>query len=269
MIKRFVYVAAFTAFMAPAFAETPAKTGDATKTTTAETETTKAATGEKKKEEKKLTPEEVAAAEKAAEEAAAAKAKAMGEGEPRALIMDILGFSEPNIDAFDELGDGASILLEAKAELAMTFYPTCEDLTIRGGKITIAGDKLTLTNGKLVAREKGECPGNVKLSPADVVNASVVTRSIKTKPVISTTPKVIGVAGPGAAKYTKIGVYGPDGVVFEAPLKTRGVAWPKDAGALDPTKHYTIVLTGPDAQMFAARVVPVEGASNITMFRIK
>lgn len=257
MIKRFFYAAALTALMTPAFAETPAKTGDASKPAATETD------------KKKLTPEEAAAAEKAAEEAAAAKAKAMGEGEPRALIMDILGFSEPRIDAFDELGDGASILLEETAELAMTFYPTCEDLKIRGGKITISGDKLTLVNGKLVAREKGECPGNVKLSPADVVNASVVTRSIKTKPIISTTPKFIAIAGPGASKYNKIGVYGPDGVVFEAELKTRGVAWPEDAGELKAGLQYTIALTGPDTQMFAARVVPIEGVSNITMFRIK
>ena len=266
-MKKIAFAAAFAAMMSPAYAET--KPEDGKKTEATKVETTKAETEKAEEKKKELTPEEKAAKAEKEAKLAEEKAKLMGAGEPRALILDILGFSEPKIDSFDELNDGANILLEAKAEIALTYYPTCEDLTIRGGRITISGEKMTLDNGELVSRTKGVCPGNVKLSPADVVNASVVTRSIRTKPIISTAPKRIGIAGPGAAKYTNIGVYGPDGAVFEAKLEGRGAAWPKDAGTLEPGKQYTIVLTGPEVQMFAARVVPDETASPVTVFRIQ
>ena len=101
------------------------------------------------------------------------------------------------------------------------------------------------------------------------MNASVVTRSAESKPTISTTPRVIGVVGPGSANYTRIGVYGPNGTVFEADLKGHGATWPAEAGKLEPGTQYTIVLTGPDTQMFAARVKPDETASPVTVFRIQ
>ena len=204
-----------------------------------------------------------------AEEAALAKARAMGEGEPRALIIDILGLSEPAIDAFDELNDGASILLGDEAELVLTYYPTCEDLTIRGGRISIEGERMTLDDGKLVARETGHCPGDVRLSPADIVNASVLLRSIRRRPLISTTPKLIGVTGPGSENYSKIAFYGPEGLLFEADLDGRRVPWPEQAGDLAADQIHTVVLSGADVQTFAARVRAVEDASPVTVFRLK
>ena len=63
-----------------------------------------------------------------------------------------------------ELGDGASVLLEAKAELSVLFYPTCEDLMIRGGRIEIAGDKLTI--GDIASSQfelYGDLPGLYRL----------------------------------------------------------------------------------------------------------
>lgn len=270
-MKRVMLATAIAALLSPALAETKS---DADKSAGAAAETkakaVKPAEGDDKAAEKKeLTPEEKAALEEKKAALAEAKAKAMGEGEPRALIIDIIGFTEPQIDPFDELNDGASILLEATAEMAMTYYPTCEDIKIRGGRISIKGERMTLENSEVVGRTKGQCPGNVDLSPADLVNASVVTRTAVSKPTISTTPKLIGVVGKGAAKYTTISVYGPDGPVFEAPLKGRGAAWPEDAGELDPGKQYTIVLTGPEVQMFAARVKPDGEASPVTVFRIQ
>lgn len=200
---------------------------------------------------------------------AGAKPKvATGAGEARALVLDITGPSVPGIEAFDELADGASIVLDPKTEMTLTYYPTCEDLTIRGGHIRIAGERMMLDKGELIARSKGDCPGSVKLSAVQVVNASVVTRAVRKGPAISTTPKMIGVAGPGAAKYTKIGVYGAGGKVFEANMAGRGAAWPDGTPALAAGAIYTVVFTGPDAQKYAARVIPNKTASRVTVFRI-
>ena len=190
-------------------------------------------------------------------------------GEPRALVMDVTGFSEPEIMAFDELGDGTSVTLEAKAELSLTFYPTCEDLTIRGGTVKIAAGKLDIAGGEIVSRAKGECPGHVKLSPSDVINASIVTRSVKPRPWINPQPLMIGLVGPGAKNYEKIGVYAKDGVVFEAPLDGRGIVWPAETAPLELGKQYLVVLTGAETQMFAARVLPDEDAPRVTVFRLQ
>ena len=190
-------------------------------------------------------------------------------GEPRALVMDVIGASEPEIMAFDELGDGSSVTLEAEAELSMTFYPTCEDLTIRGGTVKIAAGKLDIAGGEIVSRAKGECPGHVKLSPSDVINASIVTRSVKPRPWINPQPLMIGLVGANARNYEKIGVYAKDGVIFEAPLDGRSVVWPAETAPLELGKQYLVVLTGTDIQMFAARVLPDKDAPRVTVFRLQ
>ena len=259
MFRHFFIACAVAAICAPAWAEEPAKKpaagaeAPAAEASSPADGSTKPAEGSADAEGAVTPPE---------------REGPIGDGEPRALVMDIAGFSDPAIEAFDELNDGAEVKLEAKAEIAMTFYPTCEDLTIRGGTLSIAEGKLAIKDGTIVSRAKGECPGHVKLSPADVVNASIVTRTIKQRPWINTDPLMIGLAGSKAGAYEKIGVYATDGTVFEAPLTGRGVVWPEGAGKLKPGEQYTIVLTGKDIQTFAAKVIPDEKAPRVTVFRL-
>ncbi len=271
MFRRLILAAAAAAAFSPALAQDAVKepatklgspTAEATapKVDAAKPADTEGATGGEG--------EAATTAEGEATAAAPTRDGPIGDGEPRALIMDIAGFSDPAIEAFDELNDGAEVKLEAKAELAMTFYPTCEDLTIRGGTFKISDGKLAIKDGEVLTRTKGECPGHVKLSPADVVNASIVTRTITPRPWISTDPLMIGLAGSKAGKYENIGVYSTDGKIFEAPLTGRGVVWPEGAAKLVPGEQYTIVLTGKDIQTFAARVSPDEKAPRVTVFRL-
>lgn len=190
--------------------------------------------------------------------------------QPRALVMDLSGKVEPAISAFDEINDGALIKLDPDAKISLTFYPTCENLTIKGGSIKIAGKKLSVTGGKIVSKAKGECPGNVALAPADLINASIITRSIRPRPWISPDPSTILAVGAGTGEYTKFSVYSKgEGVIVEAVMKNHKAVWPDGAPKLKPGKMYLFVLTGPDKQMHQARVMVDEKAPRILVLRQK
>lgn len=201
-------------------------------------------------------------------ETAAAATDVQGDGEPRALVLDLIGDTDPMVAMFDEINDGASILLGAETEIAMTYYPTCEDLTIRGGKLTFNDTALRVEGGKVVARAKSDCPGSVKLSPADVVNAAIVTRSTRMRPEVSPQIGRIVLAGPNSGAYNHIAVYAPGKKIIETEMIGRGITWPEDAPELEAGKSYIVVMRGPDIQTYAARVRVVDGASPTVVLRI-
>ena len=199
---------------------------------------------------------------------AAASSYALAD-QPRALVMDMIGESEPEISAFDELNDGASIKLVGEAEISLTFYPTCEDVTVRGGTLRIDNDKLALAGGKIISRVKGECPGYVKLSPSDIINASIVTRSVKPKPWISPDPAAVLAIGEGTGTYDYFAVYSADGMILETTMENHKAIWPAGTPSLEAGKLYLFVLTGPEQQMHQARVLIDEKAPRVIVLRQK
>ena len=77
----------------------------------------------------------------------ASPASAWADEQMRALVTDVTGDVSPEIYAFDEVPAGTVIDLGTGGELSLTFYPTCSDVTLRGGKVTIGDDTISTSDG--------------------------------------------------------------------------------------------------------------------------
>lgn len=186
--------------------------------------------------------------------------------EPRALVMDIIGDTNPMIDAFDELDAGARIALVGDAEITLTFYPTCEDVTVRGGTVTITDTQMTVDQGEIVSSEGAECPSDVKLAPSDVINAAIITRAARPMPKIALRP-VVSVIGADADGYTRMVVHTVDGRVGEVSMDDGKAVWPESVAALSAGSEYLVVLMGNGVQMRVAKVMAEADAPRVTVLR--
>lgn len=186
---------------------------------------------------------------------------------PKALILDITGGIEPAVEAFDELPSGQTLTLAPGSELSLTFYPTCEDVTIRGGIISITDNSMTIDgDGEVTAYAKGECPGNVKLSASDLINAAIITRSNDQRPAISLRP-TIAVIGRDISRFHSVSVHDKDGLVQRVPLDGRRAVWPVDGVTLTDGGEYLLVVEGDDVQLQMAKILAVADAPQIIILR--
>lgn len=202
--------------------------------------------------------------------AAALAAPSIAAAEPTVLIIDMSGTSTPKVEAFDELDAGAVVTLGALSKIALTFYPTCEELTIQGGTIRIMDDHLTIDDsGKVIAHSKGACPGAVSLTAVDIINAAIITRAApKDQPKIALRP-VIGLVGITPGAYDTMSIRSSNGWSQTLPINGRRIAWPAGMPPLNAGGRYIVTITGPDVQPFAAKVTAVEDAPGVTLLQPK
>ncbi|MEL7469161.1 MAG: hypothetical protein AAFN27_11950 [Pseudomonadota bacterium] len=189
--------------------------------------------------------------------------------DPRALVTDVIGNTIPEIFAFDEIDAGTTIVLDDSAELRLTFYPTCEDITVRGGEVAIFDAHMTIEgDGELLEYIEGECPTAVKLTESDIINAAVISRAQNAQkdPEISPRP-VIGVGGAGSQRFHTIIVTGGRGVRIEMPIVLRKGIWPADAEPLQHGKKYGIAIVGDDIKPRVAKVIANSDAPELLVLR--
>ncbi len=181
-----------------------------------------------------------------------AAGQACAEG-TRALVLDVLGDVAPPVELFQELEIGDRLTLGPAAEITLTHYAACEEVTLRGGTITIEDASMTAVGSALIGRVEADCPEMVSLTAADITNAAIITRAMSDKPLVPLRPN-IAIAVPNAASYNELSVMGGDGAVATVAISGRRVAWPSGTAPLMDGGDYTIILRGPEAQQFAARV---------------
>lgn len=189
-------------------------------------------------------------------------------GEPRALVMDVVGETSPDVFAFDEIDAGTTITLVGDAEISMTFYPTCEDVTIRGGSIKVHDEAMMVEDpGIVVNYTKGECPGAVKLVESDIINAAIITRSATiTHQKIALRPR-IAVIGPDTDGYDRVAIHGSDGIVASMRLDGNAAVWPDGQRGLKAGGRYLVAVTGTDVPIRIAKVVAEAEAPALLLLR--
>ncbi|MEM1161815.1 MAG: hypothetical protein AAGJ28_12845 [Pseudomonadota bacterium] len=187
---------------------------------------------------------------------------------PKALIIDIIGSVEPAVEAFDEIPAGQTLTLAPGSEISLTFYPTCEDVSIRGGTLSIGDDSMTIDDdGEVTAYTKGECPGNVELKASDLINAAIITRSNDSRPAISLRP-TSAVIGRDISRFNAVAIYNIDNtLVQEVPLNGRKAIWPADVAPLTDGSEYLLVVKGTDVQMQQAKILAVADAPQVIILR--
>ncbi|MEM9060634.1 MAG: hypothetical protein AAGD13_09245 [Pseudomonadota bacterium] len=189
--------------------------------------------------------------------------------DPRALVTDVIGTTTPEIFAFDEIDAGTTIVLGASSEVRLTFYPTCEDVAVRGGEIAIFDTHMTIEgDGELLEYIEGNCPSAVKLTESDIINAAVISRAMNVRidPEISLRP-VVGVGGANAGAFHTIIVTGSRGMRVAMPIVGRKGVWPADAEPLKNGKKYGIAIIGDTVKPRVAKVIANSDAPELLVLR--
>lgn len=187
--------------------------------------------------------------------------------EPQAVILDVVGDTTPAVEAFDELPAGTKLTLSPGAVVQLGHYATCAEVTVEGGTIAIEAERVMFDGNKSVTQDGETCVSNVTLAVADLVSASIVTRSVVSGlPQIAPKPAV-AVAGPDADGYTTLFVIAGGKTVMTTDIVDRRAQVPADAEALVPGQTVTLVVKGPDVRQRAARAEVAEDAAGWVVLR--
>jgi hypothetical protein len=107
------------------------------------------------------------------------------------VILDVQGETTPAIELFDELPSGVTLDLGADSTVQLGHYATCSEVTVVGGTIAIEPERVMFDKNQSVTKDGETCVSNVTIAAADVVSASIVTRSVgRGGPLIAPRPMV-------------------------------------------------------------------------------
>lgn len=187
--------------------------------------------------------------------------------EPSVVIFDVQGDVSPAIEAFDELPAGVTLDLGAGAIVQLGHYASCAEVTVTGGTIAIEAERVMFDGNQSVTQDGETCVSNVTLAAADIVSASIVTRSSESAgPTIAPRPSV-AVGGPDGGGYTMLTILMGSEKVMSAPIVNRRAVVPADAAPLEPGQKVTLIINGPNVQQHAARAVVAEDAAGWVVLR--
>lgn len=187
-------------------------------------------------------------------------------GEPAALVLDVSGPVEPEIGLYEEVGDGTVLKLGTNSRLTLSHYGICEEVTLSGGTLSVSTDKLGIVGGEVLGRNAVQCPDQVVMAAADLINMSVTLRSSRKSRVMPSSPDFV-LAGAWGKKFDRIDVHGADGRVATIPVVGGHGAWPIDTPPLEVGSAYVVVLNGPGAQQHAARIEVTEDTQGLTVLK--
>jgi hypothetical protein len=97
---------------------------------------------------------------------AATAARPAHADEAAALVLNVSGFTEPELPPYAEIRDGQHLTLRAGARLTFLHYRTCTRVTVRGGDVTVGADGYELGGGAYQSRERVPCPVKIAVVAA-------------------------------------------------------------------------------------------------------
>ncbi len=173
--------------------------------------------------------------------------------EPAALVLDISGQVDPEVGLFDEVADGTVLKLGKDAHLTLSHYGICEEVALVGGTVSIGREKLDLEGSQVESRTPVQCPDTIVMSAADLVNMSVTLRSAKQARVMAPTPDFV-LAGKWGKQFDRLDVHSKSGRMATMSVSDGQASWPEDVAPLTVGETYVVILNGPGAQQYAARI---------------
>jgi hypothetical protein len=187
-------------------------------------------------------------------------------GDPAALVLDVSGAVEPAIGLYDEVGEGTVLKLGSDASLTISHYGACEEVELTGGTISIAADKLGIEGSQIRSRTPVQCPDQVVMAAADLINMAVTVRSVSLSKLMAPTPEFV-LARPWGRQFEKLDIYSKDGQLATLPVSDGHAAWPADLPPLVVGETYVVVLNGPGAQQHAARIEVTADPHGMTVLK--
>ena len=173
--------------------------------------------------------------------------------ETGALVIDVVGDVTPQVDAFEDVAPGTVLTLGDGAELTISHYRACEEVTLSGGRVTVGEAGLELDGTETLAREEVDCPSNVALAVSDTASATVIVRNFEELPRVPISPSIV-LVGENAAKYSSMTLRREDKVITNLDIVDRQVQWPSEGLYLSNRTKYVLVLAGDEGE-FVAEVV--------------
>lgn len=135
--------------------------------------------------------------------------RSAGAAEPVALIVGINGgATEPALQAFSEIQDGAELLLEQGARVTFLHYQRCEEVTVESGMLTLRAGTYRIVGGHIVGRTARGCPKTGTLGTSREVGG-VLFRG-DTALHLSPSATVV-ITGPGAGEIERARIESPAG----------------------------------------------------------
>ena len=174
-------------------------------------------------------------------------------GGPAALILDASGTIEPEIGLYEEVADGTVLKLGSDATLTISHYGSCEEVVLAGGTVTVGADELAIQGSEVRSRTAVQCPDQIVMAAADLINMAVTLRSARQARVMAPEPEFV-LAGPWGRQFDKLDVYGKEGQIATVPVAGGQASWPADLPPLAAGEIYVVVLNGPGAKQHAARI---------------
>lgn len=160
--------------------------------------------------------------------------------DPGALLIDAVGEISPALEPFEEIGIGARLTLAPNAEVTISHYGACEEVTVRGGAILIGRSTMQIYQGALLDRQKGDCPQSLELAETDVAVGGVVLRGMSLREQVPLRPQFVISGDP--SRFDRLVVAERNETVLSIPVSGRLVAWPDSAPDLDPLQDYSVIL---------------------------
>lgn len=183
------------------------------------------------------------------------------------VILDVQGETTPAIELFDELPSGVTLDLGADSTVQLGHYATCSEVTVVGGTIAIEPERVMFDKNQSVTKDGETCVSNVTIAAADVVSASIVTRSVgRGGPLIAPRP-MVAVGGPDGAGYTTLTVQVRGETTLTAPIVNRRAMLPADAAPLEHGQQVTLIINGPHVQQHAAKATVADDAAGWVVLR--
>ncbi|MEP3112878.1 MAG: hypothetical protein ABJO52_02785 [Nisaea sp.] len=122
--------------------------------------------------------------------------RSVGAAEPVALIVGINGgATEPALQTFSEIQDGAELMLEQGARVTFLHYQRCEEVTVESGMLTLRTGSYRIVGGHIVGRTARGCPKTGTLETTREVGGVLFRGDIALQLSPSATLVIIG---PGA-----------------------------------------------------------------------
>ena len=93
-----------------------------------------------------------------------------------AMVLDTVGATEPEVEAYTTLPEGTEIALSDEAEIEFIDLKTCDLVRVAGGMLVL-GDVISHKGGTVLKRESSDCPESFDLE-SESVPGGVVLRSM-------------------------------------------------------------------------------------------
>jgi hypothetical protein len=163
---------------------------------------------------------------------------------PAGLILEVVGATEPRLEALTEVQSGFMVKLAAGSRLAFVHYQSCRSVSMTGGTLLLRLTDYSVSGDGKVQSEQRRCPQRFVLTSgsSDEGASTVMLRGGASAVKKFSTRPIMLLTGPAAAGVAMAELRLDKLVVAKLPVSGQRAQLPDTAPALTPGRRYAVVL---------------------------